>query len=159
MKKYTEKELTLKAETYCASAERCPSDVKEKLLKWGATEAVSARIITHLFEERYLDTVRYCIFFVRDKYRFNQWGRMKIIQALRAKQLSTEEIEAGLKEIDLNEYDDILKSLLTKKAESLNATSDYDRNAKLIRFAAGRGFTMNEIMRHIKRGASDEYLD
>ena len=33
MKAYTEKELTLKAETYCASAERCPSDLEEKLMR------------------------------------------------------------------------------------------------------------------------------
>lgn len=159
MKAYTEKELTLKAETYCASAERCPSDLEEKLRKWGASEDTLARVMAHLVEERYLDTTRYSRFFTRDKYRFNQWGRMKIIQALRMRHVPAEDIEAGLEEIDAQEYDNILRDLLEKKARSLKAASDYERNIRLVRFAAGRGFTMDEIMQHIRQGGFDEYPD
>ena len=115
--------------------------------------------MAHLVEERYLDTTRYSRFFTRDKYRFNQWGRMKIIQALRMRHVPAEDIEVGLEEIDAQEYDNILRDLLEKKARSLKATSDYERNTKLVRFAAGRGFTMDEIMRHIRQGGFDEYPD
>ena len=45
---------------------------------------------------------------------------------------------------------DILQSLLKQKLKSIKAETDYERNAKLIRFAAGRGFTMQEIMRFVK---------
>lgn len=159
MKEYTENELTLKAEGYCASAERCPSDVEEKLQKWGASHESTGRIMTHLFKERYVDAARFCRFFVRDKYRFNQWGRMKIVQALRMKRLSPEDIKTGLEEIDEKEYDAILKNLLRKKAASLNALSDYERNNRLARFAAGRGFTMDEIMKHIKSDDLDGRMD
>lgn len=159
MKEYTEKELLVKAEAYCAAAERCPSEVEDKLQKWGAGEDVKARVMARLFEERYLDGTRFCRFFVRDKYRFNQWGRMKIVQALRMKRLSPEEIDAGLEEIDADEYDGILEDLLKKKAKSVKAASEYERNAKLMRFAAGRGFTADEIMKHIRRGGPDECVD
>ena len=159
MKEYTEKELLVKAEAYCAAAERCPSEVEDKLQKWGAEEDVKARVMAHLFEERYLDGTRFCRFFVRDKYRFNQWGRMKIVQALRMKHLSLEEIDAGLEEIDADEYDGILEDLLKKKEKSVKAASEYERNAKLMRFAAGRGFTADEIMKHIRRGGPDECVD
>ena len=159
MKEYTEKELALKAEAYCVAAERCPSDVEEKLKRWGADEDMAARIVEHLCKERFLDGTRYCRFFVRDKYRFDQWGRMKIVQALRMKRLSSGEIESGLAEIDAEEYRNILRNLLEKKAKTVKAVSDYDRNQKLIRFAVGRGFTMDEIMQQIKQRVSDEYLD
>ena len=79
MKEYTEKELLVKAEAYCVAAERCPSEVEDKLQKWGAEDDAKARIMARLLEERYLDGTRFCRFFVRDKYRFNQWGRMKIV--------------------------------------------------------------------------------
>lgn len=159
MKEYTEKELMQKAEAYCAAAERCPSDVEGKLKGWGAVAEVGARIMAHLLEERYLDTVRFCRFFVRDKYRFNHWGRMKIIQALRMKHLSEKEIETGLEEIDPEEYDGILKNLLEKKAKEVKAASGYERNAKLLRFAAGRGFTMDEIMKHLTLAETDEHME
>lgn len=159
MRDFTENELTVKAERYCVSAERCPSDVEEKLQKWGASSETINRIMARLVKERYVDANRFCRFFVRDKYRFNQWGRMKIVQALRMKHFSSEEINAGLEEIDMEEYDDILRNLLKKKAANINAASDYERNNKLIRFAIGKGFTIDEIMRHIKPGDFDERID
>lgn len=149
MKEYTEKELKNKAEVYCSSAERCPSDVEAKLEGWGGSPEVVASVMAHLYKERYLDNVRYCKAFVRDKYRFNQWGRVKIFQALKMKGLSSEEINEGLSEIDDEEYHGILGNLLSQKVRSIKASSDYERNCKLIRFATGRGFTMQEILRHV----------
>lgn len=160
MKEYTEKELTYKAEAYCVAAEHCPADLAAKLRQWGADETVTASIIAHLVKERFLDETRYCIAFVRDKYRFNQWGRQKIVQALRMKQLPAEAIEAGLQEIDETSYDDGLRRLLQQKSKSIKAANEYDRNTKLIRFAIGKGFAMNEILRHIRQlNDNDEYMD
>ena len=151
MKEYTEEELKYQAEAYCSAAERCPSEVEKKLLQWGGNFEVVERIMAHLFKERYLDTLRFCRAFVRDKYRFNQWGRMKISQALRMKQLTPEEIESGMEEIDEVEYHSILSHLLKQKSRSIKGGTEYERNTKLIRFAAGRGFLMDEILKHLKQ--------
>lgn len=149
--KYSDKQLQSKAEIYCSSAERCPSDVEVKLIGWGGTPETVASVMSHLFKEKYLDTIRFSSAFVRDKYRFNQWGRMKIAQALRMKGLTAEEIEAGLECIDEEEYNRILYSLLKQKIKTVKGATDYERNTKIIRFAAGRGFTMPEIMKQIKQ--------
>lgn len=159
MKKYTEEELKYKAEAYCSAAERCPAEVEKKLTQWGGTPETIEPIMLHLFKERYLDTVRFCCAFVRDKYRFNQWGRMKISQALRMKQLSSSDIEEGMNEIDEEEYHSILNNLLKQKARSIKAETPYERNSKLIRFAVGRGFLMDEILQHIKHADEDEFMD
>lgn len=159
MKEYSEKELRYKAEAYCSAAERCPSEVEKKLLQWGGTSEIIETIMLHLFKERYLDTARYCCAFVRDKYRFNQWGRMKISQALRMKQLSSADIEAGMDEIDDEEYNSILANMLKQKARSIKSGTSYERNAKLIRFAIGRGFLMDEILRYVKQVDNEEYTD
>ena len=158
MKKYTEEELKYKAEVYCSSAERCPSEVEKKLQQWGSTTDVTESVMASLFKERYLDTARYCRAFVRDKYRFNQWGRMKISQALRMKQLSSTDIEEALNEIDEEEYFSLLEDLLKQKARSVKACTQYERNAKLIRFAVGRGFLMDEVLRLIKQVDADEFI-
>lgn len=149
MKEYTEKELRNKAEVYCSSAERCPSDVESKIEGWGGNPEVTASIMAHLYKERYIDDVRFCKAFVRDKYRFNQWGRIKIQQALKIKGLASAEINEGLSEIDEAEYDDILHNLIKQKSKSVKAATQYEKNCKLIRFAVGRGFTMQEILRHV----------
>lgn len=157
MKEYTEAELKYKAESYCSKSEHCPEEVREKLRQWGATAEVAERILAALEKDRFVDTVRFCRAFVRDKYRFNQWGRMKIVQALRMKRLSSEDIEEGLEEIDDEEYAGILKNLLVQKSRSLKGGTEYERNAKLIRFAVGRGFAMDEVLRYVHQ--KDEFLD
>ena len=96
---------------------------------------------------------------MRDKYRFNQWGRLKIVQALRMKQLDSAHIQEGLEEIDDQEYFQILGRLLKQKARGVKAASAYERNVKLMRFAAGRGFTMDEIQRVVKQVDTDEPVD
>ena len=83
----SENELRYKAEAYCSSMERCVTDVEAKLSQWGATPEVMEKIVRHLQDERYIDQKRFCSAFVRDKYRFNQWGRVKISQALRMKKI------------------------------------------------------------------------
>lgn len=79
----SENDLKYKAEAYCSSMERCVADVEAKLSQWGATPEMMEKIVRHLQDERYIDQKRFCSAFVRDKYRFNQWGRVKICQALR----------------------------------------------------------------------------
>ena len=50
-----------------------------------------------------------------------------------------------LDDIDDEEYIAVLRPLLKTKRKSVKASSDYEMNMKLIRFAMGRGFTMDII--------------
>ena len=102
-KECSESEARNKAEAYCSSVERCVSEVEAKLEQWGADHEIKDRVIEHLIKEKYIDQRRYCAAFVRDKYRFNQWGRMKIVQALRLKKIPADVISLGLEEIDESE--------------------------------------------------------
>lgn len=120
---------------------------------------MTEHILEHLKKERYLDTQRFCKAFACDKYRFARWGRMKIAQALRQKQLSSEDIAAGLDEIDETEYCENLKELLRQKSKTVSGKNEYERNTKLIRFAVGRGFTVDEVLRYIKQKDPDEFMD
>ena len=159
-KECTAEEARLKAEAYCSMAERCTDDVLRKLGQWGASEDAHGAIVDALREERYIDDRRYAVAFVRDKYRFNQWGRIKISQALRVKHVALEDISAALEEIDEEEYESILVSLLLKKRQGIKANSDYERNGKMIRFAASHGYEMGEILRCMKQmGCEDEFVE
>jgi regulatory protein len=145
-----------KAEAYCCTTEHCIAEVQAKLPGWGADEQEAAAIIAHLLKERYIDETRYATAFVRDKYRFNQWGRIKIQQALRMKHIPAIDIADALAAIDEEEYLDNLRQLIAQKRRSVKAASDYERNAKLIRFAVGRGYEMGEILKCVKAPEFDD---
>ena len=52
-----------------------------------------------------------------------------------------------------------LKELLHQKMHSDTSKNTLRTNIKLIRFAVGRGFTMDEVLRYMKQVEADEYLD
>lgn len=159
-KEWSEQALMAKAESYCALTERCVAEVEAKLKQWGATLPQAERVVAHLLKEKYVDQTRYCRAFVRDKYRFNQWGRVKIAQALYLKKMPEALIAVGMEEIDESAYEEILTKMLTQKMKSVKADSDYERVGKLIRFAVGRGFEMEVVLRCVKRiGLEDASLD
>lgn len=159
-KEYTANEAYLKAESYCSAAERCIYDVKAKLDLWGIPSHEQESIIHKLCKERYIDEARYCRAFVRDKYRFNQWGRIKISQALRMKQIANELITEGLLEIDNEQYLEILRAVLTQKRRTIKAKNSYEETGKLIRFALGKGYDSTTIQQCLKElNAEHELLD
>lgn len=159
-KECTMEEVRLKAETYCSMAERCTDDVLLKLGQWGLPCDLHGAIVDALRKERFIDDRRYAVAFACDKYRFNQWGRIKISQALRMKHVALDHISAALEEIDEEEYESILTSLLEKKFQGIKANSDYERNGKLIRFAVSHGYDMGEILRCMKQmGREDESVE
>ncbi|MGQ7867877.1 regulatory protein RecX [Sunxiuqinia sp. sy24] len=134
-----------RAAALCSRAEKCSGDMLRKLMEWGLAEDEAARVIDLLVEEKYIDDERYARSFVKDKFRFNKWGRVKIIYQLRAKQVHAGIIESALEEIDEDVYRERLTDLLREKNKSVKAATDYDRKAKLIRFAQGRGFELDSI--------------
>ena len=144
-KEMTEQEAFLQLASLCANAEHCQHEMLEKMRKWELPEAVQARVMARLVKERYVDDERYARAFVKDKIRYNKWGRRKVQQALWLKHIDGAIQQTVLDEIDDDEYLKVLKPLLKQKSKGIKAESDYERNQKLVRFALGRGFTFDII--------------
>ena len=113
--------------------------------RWELDETVQNRILARLVKERYIDDERYARAFVKDKIRYNKWGRRKVQQALWQKRIDSDIQQRVLDEIDEKEYLDVLRPLLKQKRKSIKAASDYEQNQKLVRFALGRGFSFDII--------------
>ena len=144
-KDMTEQEAYLQLAALCAQAEHCHQEMRDKMRRWELDETVQNRIIDRLIKERYVDDERYARAFVKDKIRYNKWGRRKVQQALWQKHIDAEIQLRVLDEIDEKEYLDILRPLLKQKRKSIKAESDYELNQKLVRFALGRGFGFDII--------------
>ena len=141
----TADEILYKLAARCSVSEQCLSDIEDKLAKYDLTEEERTRILRHLVEEKYVDDGRYAEAYVRDKYRFNKWGRMKIAQGLRMKGIDRETIESAMETINETEYLSILRDLIKTKRKSAKGKNDYEINGKLACFATGRGFEYSDI--------------
>ena len=144
-KEMTEQEAYLKLAALCAQAEHCQHEMLEKMKKWELPEAVQSRVMARLIKERYVDDKRYAQAFVKDKIRYNKWGRRKVQQALWMKRIDDDIQQIVLNEISDEEYQKVLRPLLKQKSKSIKADRDYERNQKLVRFALGRVFNFDII--------------
>lgn len=144
-KEITEQEAFLQLAALCAQAEHCQQEMRDKMRRWELDETVQNRVLSRLVKERYVDDERYARAFVKDKIRYNKWGRRKVQQALWQKRIDADIQQQVLDEIDENEYLDVLRPLLKQKRKSVKAASDYELNQKLVRFALSRGFDFSII--------------
>lgn len=144
-KETTVQEAFSRLSALCARGEHCQHDMLEKMRQWAVDDEVQARVMERLVKERYVDDRRYADAFVREKVRFNQWGRRKVEQALWMKHIDGDTAREALDTISDEEYVDILRPLLRQRRRSIKAQSDYELNMKLMKWAVGRGFTMDII--------------
>ncbi len=157
-KDITEQEAFLQLAALCAQAEHCEQEMRDKLKRWELDTAATDRIIARLQKERYIDDTRYARAFVKDKIRYNKWGRRKVEQALWQKRIADDIRQQVLDEIDENEYLDVLRPLLKQKHRTMKAENDYALNQKLVRFALGRGFTF-DLIRQCLNVNDDDFPD
>lgn len=134
-----------KATFICSRSEKCASEIIEKLRLWGLSEEESGVVIRKLISEKYIDDERFARAYVKDKYRFNHWGRQKIEFMLRSKKINPEILELAFEEIEEERYSEGLCKLIADKARSVKAKDQYDKRNKLMRFALGRGFESNKV--------------
>lgn len=139
-------EALKKLSALCAKTEHSTGEMRDKMRRWGLSEKDQAAVIAKLVEHQYVDDERFARAFVRDKLLYNHWGERKIAQALWQKGITDDIARAALSEIGCEEYSEQLRPLLDNKARSIKADSEYERRQKLIRFALGRGFGMDEIL-------------
>ncbi len=142
----------------CSQGEHCSHEMLEKMQRWELAEDAQARVMERLTTEKFIDDERYARAFALDKVRYNKWGRRKVEQGLWLKHIDSDIRRRVLDEIDDEEYLRVLRPLLKSKARSVKAANDYEHTMKLIRFAVGRGFTMDIIRRCIE-GADEIDID
>lgn len=131
----------------CASAEHCEYEMTEKMRKWEVEESDCERIMEYLRKAKFVDDERYARAFVKDKIKYNKWGRRKVEQGLWAKHIAEDIRQRVLDEVDESQYKSVLTDLLKSKRRSIKAANDYEMNRKLIKFALSRGFDYS-IVRH-----------
>ena len=157
MNTMTEQEAYLRLAALCAQAEHCEYEMQEKMRRWEIADDAQARVMQRLITERYVDDERFARAFANDKVKYNKWGRRKVEQAMWLKHIAEDIRQRVLDSIDDEEYIAILRPLLQQKRRSVKAHNDYELRQTLIKFAIGRGFTMDIIKQCISIDDEEEY--
>lgn len=141
----TESEAIARLQKICSQQEKCLSDISRKLKEWKIPVGQAENILEKLLKDKFIDESRYSKSFVKDKFKFNGWGRVKLTSALRQKKIDEKIIHAALEEIDEADYLASVIKLLEKKRRTLK---DRDKNiikVKLIKFIQSKGFEFSVI--------------
>ena len=147
-KKYlTKEEAIQKLRHYCSYQERSHYEVQQKLWELGVRRVEHDEIISTLIEEDYLNEERFAKAFVGGKFRMKDWGRKKIWHALKEKQVSEYNIKKGMKEIDDEEYKNVLQELAEKKYALLKGEQYLVRKKKTIDYLTQKGFEVDLVLR------------
>lgn len=149
-KEISESKALSRMASQCARREYAAFDIETKLQRYNLDKETIERIIAQLKKEKFLDELRFTRSFIKDKIRFNKWGKKKIEFGLRQKRIPEEIVNEAFLDFTDEELNESLQDLLQAKWKTIKGDTDYDRKNKLIRFGLSRGFDMNNIMKCIE---------
>lgn len=129
-----------KAMALCSGREYCCEDIRNKVISWGVSANDSEKIIEILIKENFINEQRFATAFVKDKFNYNKWGKIKIAAHLRHKKIAGDIIREALDSIDYDIYTRVIRDLITSHRRSVKAKNEYDLKAKLLRYGLSKGF-------------------
>jgi regulatory protein len=135
----------VKATHYCAYQERSQQEVRNKLYEWGLWPAAVEGIISQLVIDNFLNEERFAKAYTKGKFNQKAWGKIKIKQGLKFKQVPEVLIKKALQTIDYDDYLLTLERVLQKKAALTNEKDPYKRRYKLQQYALSRGYEADLI--------------
>jgi regulatory protein len=155
-KQLTNEQALQKLRQYCAYQERCHHEVRQKLWDLGVRKQDHDTLISTLIEENYLDEERFAIQFAGGKFRMLQWGKKKILYALREKKVSEYSISKALKLIDQEHYLQTVMKLALEKYDSLKKEQHLVRKKKTQDYLLQKGYESEVVADVLRQIVSKE---
>lgn len=150
-KVYDIKEATRKIQSYCMKQERCQSEVEDKLKQWGVMDISIPKIMPKLILEKFIDEERFCKSFCRGKFKIKKWGKVKILNELKKRNISDHYITKGMQQINDLEYHNTLLLLFEKKNMSIKNENGFIKKGKIAKYLQQKGFEINLIWKLINQ--------
>ena len=139
-KSYTVKEATKLLENFCSYQERCHKEVEKKLFDLKMIPEAKEKIILHLLQHNYLNEERFAKAFVRGKFSIKNWGKRRIVNELKFKNISGYIVKVALEEINDEDYLNTLHKIAEKKLSIIKENNTFKKRIKLSSFLISKGF-------------------
>jgi len=145
------KEVALKKlERYCTYQDRCHQEVRNKLMNMSIFHDDPEEIIAVLIEEKILNEERFARSFARGKFKIKNWGRVKIEQQLALRNISDYCTKQAMKEIDEQEYEKTLTTILHVYKPKINHLEIDEQIGKMTKYGMEKGFEMEMVIEKVR---------
>lgn len=150
----------LKIQRYCDKAERAPFDVEKKLIQYGVWQNDRQVLMAELISLNLLNESRFALAFAHDHFEFRKWSKRKIELHLKAKRVSSRNIQDAIRNLpsegDALQIRALLPSLQKKYEKKGRLKNQYAAKA-LIR----KGFQTEEVFKVLRESSEsfDTFLD
>ena len=148
--KPTLKEAQLKLEYYCSYQERCHQEVVQKCYDLGMQSNEIDVIVVHLLQHNFLNEERFARSFARGKHRIKAWGKVRIVNELKQRQISSPNIKCALTEISEEEYEATFEILAEKHWNSITERKGQKKNKKFCDYLLRKGWESNLVYEKLK---------
>lgn len=142
--------LKKKLEYYCAYQERCHQEVITKLKSLKATTQEIDEITVHLIENNFLNEERFAVTFSRGKFNIKKWGKIRIENELKQRDISKYNINKGLEEISNEDYYSTFNILTEKHWDSIKETNIQKKKKKFCDFLLRKGWESQLVFEKLK---------
>ena len=147
---YDIKILIEQLKNYCAIQERCSKDILTKMKSWRITNKNQNKILNILIQEDFINDKRYSKSFCRGKFRIKKWGKLKIMNELKRKNINPTTIMSSLNEINDIDYIKELDTQFNKKKQSINSLKFYDKKKKIAIYLIGKGYESHLVWEKLR---------
>lgn len=142
---FSTNEIRSKMEYYCAYQERCYKEVEEKLYSYSVSPSEKEQILIYLIENNFINEERFAQSFVRGKHNYKFWGKNRIANELKFRNISSRNIQTALKEIPEATYLQNFQILAEKNWEAIKEPKGQKRNKKFVDFLLRKGYETSLI--------------
>lgn len=147
---FTIKEALQKLEHFCAYQERCHEEVVSKLYSLKMTSDEIDVIIVKLIEDNFLNETRFACSFARGKHRIKHWGKIRITNELKTRQISSANINLALREISTEEYFETFENLAERCWNNSTENNTLKKRKKFCDYMLRRGYESNLVYEKVK---------
>lgn len=149
-KSYTVDEATKLMENFCAYQERCHKEVAQKLYDLHMIPEARDQITLHLLQHNFLNEERFSKAFARGKFSIKNWGRIRIVNELKFRNISPYNIKTALKEIDEEVYLKTIQKVAEKKIAVIKEPNAFKKRSKLLTYLSSKGYESELIYEVVK---------
>ena len=149
-KSYSSKEVRQKLEHYCAYQDRCHQEVYQKMFSFSLTSHEKEELMVYLIDNNYLNEERFAQSFTRGKHTYKNWGKIRIVNELKARNISSTIIKIALKEINDSLYLETFEELSEKHWNTINESNLMKKRKKFCDFFMRKGWENSLIYEKVR---------